>query len=65
LVANALKFTPQDGVITITLDNKPENIEISIADNGEGIPPNYIDKIFDKFQQVTGISFILSILTVI
>ncbi len=52
LLSNALKFSPKDS--TITIETKPsENwLEIQITDQGRGIPPDYLDKIFDRFQQV-------------
>ncbi|OGS22781.1 MAG: hypothetical protein A2252_10675 [Elusimicrobia bacterium RIFOXYA2_FULL_39_19] len=54
LVGNALKFTPEKGSITITITDHPDKFEYQVKDTGEGIPMDYIDKIFDKFQQVTG-----------
>lgn len=54
LVGNALKFTPENGTITIALQELDDTIKISINDTGEGIPPEYIDRVFDKFQQVAG-----------
>ncbi|MDD5687790.1 MAG: ATP-binding protein [Elusimicrobia bacterium] len=54
LVGNALKYTPSSGKVTITAVEKNENVEISVNDTGEGIPAEYLNKIFDKFQQVKG-----------
>ena len=62
LISNAVKFTPDGGGITIKLEQtaaQTENGEVqlarvSIIDTGEGIPPDYVEKIFDKFQQVAG-----------
>lgn len=54
LVGNALKFTPEGGKITVKIEEDGEMIRTSVIDTGEGIPPEYIDKIFDKFQQVAG-----------
>jgi len=54
LVSNALKFTPQGGKIDVVLRDMPESIEVSVIDTGEGIPKNYLDRVFDKFQQVEG-----------
>ncbi len=54
LVGNALKFTPQQGKVTIKLEDTKKKVEVSVVDTGEGIPPEYVDKIFDKFQQVRG-----------
>jgi len=54
LVGNAIKFTPEYGNITIQLEDKPDRVEIRVIDTGEGIPKEYLDKIFEKFQQVAG-----------
>lgn len=54
LLGNSLKFTPHNGRIRIELKNEENSIQVTIADTGAGIPPEYLDKVFDKFQQVTG-----------
>lgn len=54
LLGNALKFTPENGSVTVRLRNLPDAIEGAIIDTGEGIPAEYVEKIFDKFQQVAG-----------
>ncbi len=54
LLGNALKFTPEGGKITISFLDRNDKVEVSVSDTGEGIPDEYLDKIFDKFQQVTG-----------
>jgi len=54
LIGNASKFTPDDGAITIKINNKPDVIQCSVKDTGEGIPTKYLDKVFDKFKQVEG-----------
>ncbi|MBI3032126.1 GAF domain-containing protein [Candidatus Woesearchaeota archaeon] len=52
LLGNAIKFTPEGGNIIITLLKNNNLLEISIKDTGQGIPPEYHDKLFDKFFQV-------------
>jgi signal transduction histidine kinase len=54
LVGNAMKFTPQNGQVTVFLEDKEDHILAGVIDTGEGIPPEYTEKIFDKFQQVIG-----------
>jgi PAS domain S-box-containing protein len=54
LVGNAIKFTPNEGQITIKLSEDGQFIKSEVIDNGEGVPPEYTEKIFAKFQQVIG-----------
>ena len=54
LVGNAIKYTPLDGKVTISAKEKNTDVQIAVIDTGEGIASEYLDKIFDKFQQVTG-----------
>lgn len=54
LVANAIKFTPTSGLITVSLEDFPDRVRIAVQDNGPGIPDEDKEKIFDKFQQVKG-----------
>lgn len=54
LIGNALKFAPESGVITIGIGEDGENLIAFVADNGDGIPLEYLGKIFEKFEQVKG-----------
>lgn len=55
LIGNAIKITDKkDGVITVSIESKADNLFVSITDNGSGIPPEHCDKIFDKFYQTEG-----------
>ena len=54
LISNSVKFTPEEGRITLSFKMDPDQVEVCVRDTGEGIPPAYLDKIFDKFQQVMG-----------
>lgn len=53
LIANALKFTPSKGKITINTEKTDSQLIISVADNGVGISKDRIDKIFDKTSYET------------
>lgn len=46
LVSNAIKFTPVEGIITVGSKEVGESIEINLTDNGIGINPENIDKLF-------------------
>ena len=51
LLANAIKFTPEGGRITVRLRTDRRDAEISVADTGVGIRPEFLPQIFDRFQQ--------------
>jgi PAS domain S-box-containing protein len=50
LVANAIKYTPNDGQITISAHQTASEVTISVLDNGTGLTPGYIKKLFDISQ---------------
>jgi signal transduction histidine kinase/HAMP domain-containing protein len=54
LIGNAIKFAPEDGIITVHIEEDAEKITAYVGDNGDGIPSEYLDKIFEKFEQVKG-----------
>jgi signal transduction histidine kinase len=50
LVSNAIKFTNNGGAINITAEQTHSNITISVSDNGVGIKPDNLTKLFDISQ---------------
>jgi PAS domain S-box-containing protein len=54
LIQNALKHTKPNSYIKITVAEKYDKLCVSIQDTGDGIPPEYVDKIFERFFQVQG-----------
>lgn len=52
LMDNALKFTPENGKITIYLLELRGQIEVKIENSGEGIPQESVSKIFDRYYKV-------------
>src|SRR5207237_2471789 len=52
LVSNAIKFTPEDGTVTIAATRLDATIEISVSDTGIGIGPEDRDRVFGEFQQL-------------
>jgi signal transduction histidine kinase len=54
LLANACKFTPAEGRITVCCDVDADRVRIHVADTGPGIPAESVDEIFDPFVQVLG-----------
>jgi signal transduction histidine kinase len=53
LVSNAIKFTNKNGAISINAEENSGNVTISISDNGIGIPPDDLTKLFDISQVLT------------
>ena len=51
LLRNALKYTPGDGTITISLDKRPGCVAVAVADTGCGIAEHELDRIFDRFYR--------------
>jgi signal transduction histidine kinase len=52
LLDNALKHTPPGGQITLDLQNWGTLVEIIVSDNGDGIEPEHLAKIFERFYRV-------------
>lgn len=48
LLTNAIKFTPQEGVVSILIRKQRDHVEVSIRDTGIGIPPEKLPQIFSK-----------------
>ena len=51
LLSNALKFTPPGGHVAVTLRARETDTELSVSDDGEGIPESALPQIFDRFKQ--------------
>ncbi len=56
LLENAIKYSPSGGQITITCEVEGDHVVVGVADQGKGIPPEYLDKIFERFFQVDAAS---------
>jgi PAS domain S-box-containing protein len=54
LLSNAIKFNLPDGKVTVALKSVGSNIEITVADTGKGIDPNFLPFVFDRFRQADG-----------
>ena len=52
LLGNALKFTPDDGRVTVSIEASAAAARVLVQDTGPGIPPEYRERIFEKFGQV-------------
>jgi NtrC-family two-component system sensor histidine kinase KinB len=54
LLSNALRYVARGGNIRVNAEHVGEWVHVSVTDDGEGIPPEYQSRIFDKFVQVEG-----------
>ncbi|HZR95939.1 MAG TPA: GAF domain-containing protein [Gaiellaceae bacterium] len=52
LVENAIKYSPGGGVVRIEARRRPHAVEVSVVDEGIGIPVAHRERIFDKFYRV-------------
>ncbi|TAJ20322.1 MAG: PAS domain-containing protein [Dehalococcoidia bacterium] len=51
LIQNALKFTPRGGSVTVTVRRNGHRVEIGVTDTGIGIPPDELERVFEKFYR--------------
>ena len=54
LLNNALRHTPQGGEIKIEAEPRENQVVFRVRDNGEGIPGEFLNRIFERFAQVPG-----------
>ena len=52
LVANAIKFSPVGGQISLSAKEDGRMVQISVTDQGKGIPVDQQESIFERFQQL-------------
>jgi NtrC-family two-component system sensor histidine kinase KinB len=53
LTSNAVRHTPRGGEITLAAKRSGQDIAVSLADTGKGIPVEYLPQIFDRFVQIS------------
>jgi len=54
LLGNAVKFTPEDGLVRLHAKTVDSFLEVSVSDTGPGIPPEHVPKVFDRYWQAEG-----------
>ncbi len=52
LIKNAFRAAPKNGKVEISVEELPDEVKVSVKDNGIGLPHDALDKIFRKFYQV-------------
>ncbi|MFZ6664746.1 ATP-binding protein [Peijinzhouia sedimentorum] len=54
LISNAIRYSYDNSIIYLRVIETEKNIKISVKDTGQGISPQYMDKIFDRYFRVPG-----------
>jgi len=53
LISNAIKYTPSGGQITVAAELQKNQVQVSVADTGPGVPPDERERIFERFAQIS------------
>ena len=51
LLTNAIKFTPRGGRVQVVLERVNSHLELNVTDTGEGIEPEFLPHVFERFRQ--------------
>ena len=49
LIANAMSFSPAGGTVRVTLRHRGQQVEYTVEDDGPGIPPANLERVFERF----------------
>ena len=52
IIANAFKYTPDGGIISVKLDDGRDHVSIAVRDNGIGVPKEDLPRLFERFYRV-------------
>ncbi len=52
LLDNAIRYTPPSGIVTLHVHHRPDAIELRVEDNGPGIPPEWRERVFERFFRI-------------
>lgn len=55
LLSNAIKYSPQGGTISLTLSCTLKSVCFQVQDRGIGIPPEYLNRLFEPFQRAANV----------
>ena len=56
LLSNAVKFTPSGGKVSVQLSKVDQEAQITVTDTGQGISPEFLPYVFDRFRQADSTS---------
>ena len=56
LIGNAAKYSPPQAPITLQVNTTPLHVVISVQDQGQGIPTNQLERIFERFTRAEGVA---------
>jgi signal transduction histidine kinase len=56
LLENALKFTPRDGLVSVSLERSENEVTLNVSDTGIGIPPEDLPHLFERFHRGRNVS---------
>jgi PAS domain S-box-containing protein len=51
LLSNAIKFTPRDGLVVVSMEQRGHELTLTVRDTGQGISPEFIPHVFERFSQ--------------
>ncbi len=54
LLSNAIKFTPKGGRVSVKLERDGSDVSIKVSDTGQGIAPDFLPHVFERFRQADG-----------
>ena len=54
IVANAIKYTPSGGLVSVQARNDATHVEILVSDTGQGISPDFLPHVFEAFRRAEG-----------
>jgi PAS domain S-box-containing protein len=54
LLSNAVKYSPEGGEVVVSSSLEGNNVRVGVRDNGAGIPLDFIDRIFGRFERYEG-----------
>jgi two-component system, OmpR family, sensor histidine kinase BaeS len=52
LLSNAARYSSANGTVTVAAERRPTDALVSVANTGEGIPPEELDRVFERFYRV-------------